>query len=45
LPGSFAVASLLTLVALLTLLARVGVDRAEAARIKSAAEGNNELRS
>jgi sulfate transport system permease protein len=45
LPGSFAVASLLTLVALLTLLARVGVDRAEAARIKSAAEGNNELSS
>ena len=33
------------LLALLTLLARVGVDRAEAARVKSAAEGTNELRS
>ena len=45
LPGSFAVASLLTLVALLTLLAKIGVDRAEANRIKSATEGTNELRS
>jgi sulfate transport system permease protein len=45
LPGSFAVASLLTFVALLTLLAKIGVDRAEAARIKMAAEGANELRS
>ena len=32
LPGSFAVASLLTMVALLTLLAKIGVNRAEAAR-------------
>jgi len=44
LPGSFAVASLLTLVALLTLLAKIGVDRAEATRIKAATEGTNELR-
>jgi len=45
LPGSFAVASLLTMVALLTLIAKIGVNRAEAARIKSAALGTNELRS
>jgi len=45
LPGSFAVASLLTMVALLTLLAKIGVNRAEAARVKTAAEGTNELRS
>jgi sulfate transport system permease protein len=45
LPGSFAVASLLTLVALATLIAKLGVDRAEEARIRMAAEGTNELRS
>ena len=35
----------LTLVALATLIAKLGVDRAEEARIKMAAEGTNELRS
>jgi sulfate transport system permease protein len=38
LPGSFAVASLLTLVALATLLAKIGLDRAEEARRKAATE-------
>jgi len=38
LPGSFAVASLLTLVALATLLAKVALDRAEATRRRAAAE-------
>jgi len=42
-PGSFAVASLLTLVALATLLAKLGLDRAEAARRKAAAEATDEV--
>ena len=42
-PGSFAVASLLTLVALATLLAKIGLDRAEAARRRAAADESGEV--